>query len=182
VKATGSEPAIHPIGHDQPRHRVMCPLRIPREVQPLRQHDLRNQQEDRRGDLATDGLLERPSTRLVDIGVAMRFTGCGCGWFGLSRQPGGEHDRRSSSFSWICPGKTAWTRAAFRAKLSNDGSSSGCGAGRLSSVRDFDKSSGSPVRSLPEISVRGPEAILVVSFVWPEPTNTRSLAHCRNRP
>lgn len=46
---------VRPLRHDQPRHTVRRPLSIPREVQPFRQLDLRDQQEDRRGDEAPTG-------------------------------------------------------------------------------------------------------------------------------
>ena len=50
---------LHPVRHDQPRHRVVRPLGVPRQVEPLRQLDLRHQQEDRRGDLPAPGLRAR---------------------------------------------------------------------------------------------------------------------------
>ena len=46
-----SNAPLHPVRHDQPRHRLVRPLGVPRQIEPLRQLDLRHQQEDRRGDL-----------------------------------------------------------------------------------------------------------------------------------
>jgi hypothetical protein len=49
----------------------MHPLCIPRQVEPLRQLDLRDQQEDRRGDLIAAPVFAREATRLaaaVDAG------------------------------------------------------------------------------------------------------------------
>ena len=40
---------VHPVPHDQPRHSIERPHRIPVQIQPLRKFDLRHQQEDRYG-------------------------------------------------------------------------------------------------------------------------------------
>ncbi|MBI1291331.1 hypothetical protein GC173_08825 [bacterium] len=44
-----SPSSFQPVRHDQRRHTVQRPVGIPRQIQPLRQLDLRHEQEDRRG-------------------------------------------------------------------------------------------------------------------------------------
>jgi cation transport ATPase len=55
---------LHPVRHDQPRNTVHRPLCIPRQVQPLRQLDLRHQQEDRR-------CHDAPALAEADVGIAV---------------------------------------------------------------------------------------------------------------
>ena len=54
-----SQLPLNPVRDDQTRYAIDGPLGVAVEVQPFRQLDLRNQKEDRRGDLIATGLGAR---------------------------------------------------------------------------------------------------------------------------